>query len=82
VHLAVGTGGVTGVDALEDDRQLPVAEGKVEIEFGDVAAGALGVAAGELGPGREAGGQVCRLAERDPRLAAIGPVGHQGADVV
>jgi hypothetical protein len=33
VDLAVAAGGVAGVDALEDDRQLPVAEGEKEVEF-------------------------------------------------
>ena len=38
--FAVAAGGVAGVDALEDARQLPVAEGDVEVEVGEVAAGA------------------------------------------
>ena len=32
VGLAIGAGCVAGVDALEDDRQLPVAEGYEEVE--------------------------------------------------
>src|SRR6187402_291067 len=41
VGLAVLAGGVAGVDALEDDRELPVAEGDEEVELGEIAAGAL-----------------------------------------
>src|SRR3954454_10884245 len=48
VHLAVLAGGVAGVDALEDDRQLPVAERFEEAELGEVAAGAFGVAVAQL----------------------------------
>ncbi len=44
VDLAVLASGVAGVDALKDDRQLPVAEGDEEVELGEVTAGALGVA--------------------------------------
>ena len=51
VDLAVGARRVAGVDALEDDRQLPVAEREEEVEFGDVAARALGVARRQLLPG-------------------------------
>jgi len=36
VDLAVAAGDVTGVDALEDDCQLPVAEGDVEILLREV----------------------------------------------
>jgi hypothetical protein len=48
VDLAVLAGCVASVDALEDDRQLPVAEGDEEVELGEVAAGALGVAGCQL----------------------------------
>ena len=54
VGLAVLAGGVAGVDALEDDRQLPVAERDEEVDLGEVAAGALGVALPDLARGREA----------------------------
>jgi hypothetical protein len=65
IDLAVLASGVAGVDALEDDRQLPVAEGDEEVELGEVAAGALGVAVAQLGGGGEAGRQVGGLAEGD-----------------
>src|SRR5665811_2076563 len=84
VDLAVLAGRVAGVDALEDDRQLPVAEGDEEVELGEVAAGALGVAGAQLGAAGEARRQVGGPAERDrllPVLAALGPVDHQEADV-
>src|SRR4051794_38381163 len=82
-HLAVAAGYVAGVDALEDDRQLPVAEGDVEVEFGEVAAGAVGVTSRDLGLGREARGEVGGHAEGDyvVALAALGPIGHQQANV-
>src|SRR6476620_7593448 len=54
IDLAVAAGGVAGVDALEDDRQLPVAEGDEEVEVGEVAAGALCVALPQLLPAGEA----------------------------
>src|SRR6201999_1690370 len=60
--------------------QLPVAEGDEEVEFGEVAAGGLGVAGGELVAGGEAGRQVGGHAEGGAGVAAFGPVGHQGAD--
>ena len=44
VGLAVLAGGVAGVDALEDDRQLPEAEGDEEVDLAEVAARALRVA--------------------------------------
>src|SRR6478672_13478583 len=82
VDLAVAAGDVAGVDALEDDRQLPVAEGDVEVEVGEVAAGALGVAADQLLAGRKAGRQVGGLAQRDRLLSSpLRPVDRQQADV-
>src|SRR5665811_55960 len=76
VDLAVAARFVAGVDALEDDRQLPVAEGDEEVELGEVAAGALGVALAQLGAAGEAGGEVGGLAERDRLLSffGLGPV--------
>ena len=71
VDLAVLARRVARVDALEDDRQLPVAEGDEEVELGEVAAGALRVAGLQLLAGREARRQVRRLAERrSPRRRA------------
>src|SRR6185369_14709928 len=61
VDLAVAACGVAGVDPLEDDRQLPVAEGDVEVELREVAAGALLVAAAQGVAVGEAGSQVGRL---------------------
>src|SRR4051794_16523334 len=68
VDLAVSAGGVAGVDALEDDRQLPVAEGDEEVELGEVATGALGVAGLQLLAPGKAGGKGRRLAEGDQLL--------------
>src|SRR4051794_25063022 len=77
VRLAVLEGGVRGIDALEDDRELPVAEGHEEIELGELAAGALGLA----GLGLVALGEARRnrrgLPQRDVVLARLGPVDHQ-----
>jgi len=53
VDLAVLARGVAGVDALEDDRQLPVAEGDEEVELGEVAARFLCVARTQLLAARE-----------------------------
>ena len=55
--------GVAAVDALDDAGQLPVPEGDVEVELGQVAVGRGGVAVDELGPGGEPGGQRRRDAE-------------------
>src|SRR5262245_40539443 len=55
VRLPVLSGRVAGIDALEDDRELPVAERDVEVELGEVAAGALGVAGPDLLAVREPG---------------------------
>ena len=59
--LAVLARRVAGVDALEDDRQLPVAERDEEVDLREVAAGALGVARraarrGSGSPGAVVGG--------------------------
>src|SRR6476469_9109067 len=79
VDLAVTAGDVAGVDALEDDRQLPVAEGDVEVEVGEVAAAALGVAGFDLLAGGKARRQVGGHAEGEGVLTALWPVGHQQA---
>src|SRR4051794_15387935 len=63
VDLAVAAAERARVDALEDDGQLPVAEREVVVQFGEVTAGALGVAGGELLAAGEAGGEVGRFAE-------------------
>src|SRR3546814_16604819 len=42
--LAHGASYVAGVDALDDARQLPVPEGGVDVDLGEVKAGRLGVA--------------------------------------
>src|ERR1043165_4502514 len=79
VDLAVAAGNVAGGDALEDDRQLPVTEGDVEVEVGEVAAAALGVAGFDLLAAREAGRQVGGHAEGESVPAALGQAGHQQA---
>src|SRR3954452_15290991 len=47
---------VARIDALEDDRQLPEAERDEEVDLGQVAARALGVALPDVVAGGEAGG--------------------------
>src|SRR4051812_36766835 len=69
VDLAVAARGVAGVDALEDDRQLPVAEGDEEVEVREVPAATLGVAGLQLLAGREARRQVGGHAEGEGVLA-------------
>ena len=81
VDLAVLAGGVAGVDALEDDRQLPVAEGDEEVELGEVAAGALGVAGRSSSRSGKPGARVAGWPSGDRLLAGLGPVDHQQADV-
>ena len=79
--LAVLAGRVAGEHALEDDRQLPVAERDVEVELGEVAAGALGVARRAARRGREPGRGRRRVEQRDQVVARLRPVDHQQADV-
>src|SRR6201988_4324694 len=56
VGLAVLTCRVASVDALKDDRQLPVGERDVEVDPGEVAAGEALIAVPDLLAGRKAGG--------------------------
>src|ERR1700723_4048866 len=63
---------VPGVDALQDDGQLEVAERHVVTDPGHVPPGEPGVLGGELGPGPEPGarGGVGRHAARPGFVAA------------
>ena len=72
---------VAGVDALEDDRQLPVAERDEEVDLAQVAAGALRVAGLDVLAAGEAGRHRRRLEQRQQRVALLAPVDEQQADV-
>ena len=67
VAVAERAAEVAGVHALEDAGQLPVAEGDVEVELGEVAARHLGVALGQLRRGSRTRGA---SSTRRPRRSA------------
>src|SRR6266536_961226 len=79
--LAVSAPGVAGVDALEDDRQLPVAECDIEVDLREVAAGGLGVALLDLLAALETRGRGGGLEQRRELVARLGPVDDQHAHV-
>src|SRR5262249_59486287 len=77
VRLAVLAGRVAGVDPLEDDRQLPVAEGDEEVDLAQVPARALGVARTDVVALREAGRDRRRREQGHEAIALLGPVDEQ-----
>lgn len=67
---------------MQDARQLPVAEGDVVVEVGDVAAGPLGVEIPHLRPRAKARpGRRRHPAEHRGGVARFGPVDHQESKI-
>src|SRR5215216_942310 len=77
VRLAVLPCGIASENTLEDDRELPVAQGHVEVDLREVAAGELGVARADQIPGGKAGGARRRLGQRRELVAGLRPVDEQ-----
>src|SRR3546814_20990593 len=76
-----GASDVAGVDALDDARQLPVPEGGVEVDLGEVTAGRLGAAVAHLLAREEALHGGGGGGERAVRAVGLGPIAPPQPDV-